>query len=82
MFAIIRAISRQPVPDILKVIGYRRDFFGAVMQKVTHEAICTRSRSVRGRREVPSRARLPLTRQQQHLLSPLRRNHLATSGVW
>jgi uncharacterized peroxidase-related enzyme len=39
LFAFIRAVSRQPVPEILKLIRYRSDFFGAPMQKVVHEAM-------------------------------------------
>ena len=39
LFAFIRAVSRQPVPDVLKVMRYRPDFFGALMQRVTHEAM-------------------------------------------
>ena len=38
LFALIRTVSRQPVPEILKLLRYRRDFFGALMQQVTHEA--------------------------------------------
>jgi uncharacterized peroxidase-related enzyme len=39
LFAIIRFISRQPVPEVLKVISYRAEFFGTHMKKVTHEAM-------------------------------------------
>jgi len=39
LFAFIRAVSRQPVPEVLKLIRYRSDFFGAPMQKVVHEAM-------------------------------------------
>ena len=39
LFAFIRAVSRQPLPDVLKVMKYRGDFFGALMQRVTHEAM-------------------------------------------
>ena len=39
LFAFIRAVSRQPVPEILKVMWYRPDFFGTRMQEVTHEAM-------------------------------------------
>jgi uncharacterized peroxidase-related enzyme len=39
LFAIIRAFSRQPVPDPAKLIMYRPDFFGAPMKRVTHEAM-------------------------------------------
>ena len=39
LFAFIRTVTRQPVPEILKVTRYRPDFFGARMQEVTHEAM-------------------------------------------
>jgi uncharacterized peroxidase-related enzyme len=39
LFAAIRAFSRQPVPDAVKLIAYRPDFFGKRMKEVTHEAM-------------------------------------------
>ncbi len=39
LFAFIRAVSRQPTPEPLKLIAYRPDFFGAQMKAVTHEAM-------------------------------------------
>lgn len=39
LFAIIRAISRQPVLDVVKLVKYRCDFYGGPMQRVTHEAM-------------------------------------------
>jgi AhpD family alkylhydroperoxidase len=36
-FAFIRLVSRQPVPDAMKLVYYRPDFYGAV--KLTHEAM-------------------------------------------
>ncbi len=39
LFASIRAVSRQPTPEALKLIAYRPDFFGAQMKAVTHEAM-------------------------------------------
>ena len=39
LLAIIRMASRQPVLDIIKLVKYRPDFYGAPMQKVTHEAM-------------------------------------------
>lgn len=39
LFAVIRAVSRQPVLDVIKLVKYRPDFYGAPMQKVTHEAM-------------------------------------------
>jgi alkylhydroperoxidase family enzyme len=39
LFAIIRTVSRQPVPDVLKVMMYRADFFGNNMKAITHEAM-------------------------------------------
>jgi uncharacterized peroxidase-related enzyme len=39
LFALIRAASRQPVPEALKLVKYRSDFFGTNMSAVTHEAM-------------------------------------------
>ena len=39
LFAFIRAVSRQPTPEVVKLLMYRPDFFGAHMKKVTHEAM-------------------------------------------
>ena len=39
LFALIRAISRQPVLDVIKLVKYRADFYGRPMQRVTHEAM-------------------------------------------
>jgi AhpD family alkylhydroperoxidase len=39
LFALIRAASRQPVLDIIKLVKYRPDFYGNPMSKVTHEAM-------------------------------------------
>jgi uncharacterized peroxidase-related enzyme len=39
LFAIIRAVSRQPPPEALKLLMYRPDFYGATMRKLTHEAM-------------------------------------------
>lgn len=39
LLAAIRTVSRQPVPDIIKLIRYRRDFFGAPMQRIIQEAM-------------------------------------------
>jgi uncharacterized peroxidase-related enzyme len=39
LFALIRAVSRQPVLDVIKLVKYRADFYGGPMQRVTHEAM-------------------------------------------
>jgi uncharacterized peroxidase-related enzyme len=39
LFGIIRLASRQPVLDVIKLVKYRPDFYGAPMQKVTQEAM-------------------------------------------
>ena len=39
LFAFIRAVSGQPVLDVIKLVKYRADFYGAPMQAVTHEAM-------------------------------------------
>ena len=38
LFAFIRTVSRQPIPEALKLIAYRPDFFGH-SKKITHEAM-------------------------------------------
>jgi uncharacterized peroxidase-related enzyme len=37
LFALIRALSRQPVPDAVKLVTYRPAFYGGI--KFTHEAM-------------------------------------------
>ncbi len=39
LFALIRTVSRQPVLDVVKLVKYRPDFYGAPMSKVTQEAM-------------------------------------------
>jgi uncharacterized peroxidase-related enzyme len=39
LFTLIRVASRRPIPGPVKLISYRRDFFGAQLKKVTHEAM-------------------------------------------
>jgi uncharacterized peroxidase-related enzyme len=39
LFAFIRAGSRQPTPEALKLMKYRPDFFGGPMQKLMQEAM-------------------------------------------
>src|ERR1700761_5627130 len=39
LFALIRAVSRQPVLDVIKLVKYRADFYGDPMGKVTQEAM-------------------------------------------
>ena len=39
LFAVIRTVSRQPVLDVIKLVKYRADFYGAPMSAVTHEAM-------------------------------------------
>jgi uncharacterized peroxidase-related enzyme len=39
LFAFIGLVSRQPVPDAVKLISYRPDFYGTPMKAVTHEAM-------------------------------------------
>jgi len=39
LFALISAVSRQPVLDVIKLVKYRPDFYGRPMQRVTHEAM-------------------------------------------
>jgi hypothetical protein len=39
LFAVIRLASRQPVPDVIKVLTYRPAFFGRPMNEVFQEAL-------------------------------------------
>jgi hypothetical protein len=39
LFTLIRMASRQPVLDVIKVVKYRPEFYGAPMSVVTQEAI-------------------------------------------
>jgi uncharacterized peroxidase-related enzyme len=39
LFAVIRAASRQPVLDIIKLVKYRADFYGGPASKLTHAAM-------------------------------------------
>jgi hypothetical protein len=39
LFALIRAVSRQPVPEVLKLLRYRPDFFGTPFKAVVQEAM-------------------------------------------
>jgi uncharacterized peroxidase-related enzyme len=52
LFAIIRTVSRQPVPEVVKLVTYRPDFFGAQMKAITHEAMRGRSAWSVGDREL------------------------------
>src|ERR1700751_27844 len=39
LFALIRTVSRQPVLDVIKLVKYRADFYGAPMSEVTQGAM-------------------------------------------
>ena len=52
LFAIIRAVSRQPTPEVVKLLMYRPDFFGAHMKAFTHEAMRGQSEWSVGDREL------------------------------
>ena len=39
LFALIQAVSRQPVLDVIKLVKYRPDFYGNPMQAVTQDAM-------------------------------------------
>jgi uncharacterized peroxidase-related enzyme len=52
LFAIIRAVSRQPTPEVVKLVMYRPDFFGTNMKTFTHEAMRRRSEWSVGDREI------------------------------
>jgi uncharacterized peroxidase-related enzyme len=39
LFSVIRAVSRHPVLDVIKLVKYRADFYGNPMKGITHEAM-------------------------------------------
>ena len=39
LFAVIKLVSRQPVPDAAKLVFYRPDFYGSRAKELTHEAM-------------------------------------------
>lgn len=39
LFVLIRLVSRHPVPDVVKTLKYRGDFFGSRMNKVFQEVM-------------------------------------------
>jgi hypothetical protein len=39
MFLMIRTLSRQPVPDVVKTLMYRREYFGGPMGEVFQEVM-------------------------------------------
>ncbi len=39
LFALIRVMSRHPVPDVVKTLKYRPDFFGAPMGALFQEVM-------------------------------------------
>jgi hypothetical protein len=39
LFAFIRAVSRQPVPDVIKLNHHRPNFYGTPMRVVAQEAM-------------------------------------------
>ena len=52
LFTLIRLASGHPVPDAARITFYRRDFYGAHMNKFTHEAMRGRSTWSVGDREL------------------------------
>ena len=39
LFALIQAVSRQPVLDVIKLVKYRPDLYGGPMSELAHEAM-------------------------------------------
>jgi AhpD family alkylhydroperoxidase len=39
LFGFIRLVSRQPTPEVMKILRYRPDFFGGRLRPLTHEAM-------------------------------------------
>ncbi len=52
LFALIRAMTRQATPEILKLVTYRADFLGLHLKQLTHEAMRGPSAWTVGEREL------------------------------
>lgn len=52
IFAMIRVLSRHPVPDVVKTLMYRPEFFGGHMSKVFQEVMRGPSEWTIGEREL------------------------------
>lgn len=52
LFGLIRTVSRGPVPEVVKLVMYRPEFFGDHMKKVTHEVMRGTSQWSVGDREL------------------------------
>jgi hypothetical protein len=52
LFAFIRAVSRRPVPDVIKLLKYRPDLFGAPFSELTQEVMRGPSEWSIGEREL------------------------------
>jgi hypothetical protein len=52
LFAMIRVLSRHPVPDVVKTIKYRPEFFGDPMNEVFQEVMRGPSEWSVGEREL------------------------------
>jgi hypothetical protein len=39
LFAVMRVVSRAPVPDVIKTLTYRPDFFGTPVNEIFQEAM-------------------------------------------
>jgi len=52
LFAMIRLISRQRVPDVLKLLKYRPEFFGAPMNRLFQQVLRGPSKWSVGDREL------------------------------
>ena len=52
LFALIRVVSRHRAPDVMRVLMYRPDFFGAPINEVFQEAMRGPSEWTVGEREL------------------------------
>jgi hypothetical protein len=52
LFAMIRVLSRHPVPDVVKTLKYRPEFFGERMSEVFQEVMRGPSEWTVGEREL------------------------------
>jgi hypothetical protein len=62
LFALIRAVSRQPVPDVIKLNRYRADFYGTPMtgpRTAPEDIQGRRTRTIEAFQPLHRRARRP-----------------------
>lgn len=80
LLALIRTFSRQPVPDAVKLVFYRPDFYGTPMKEITHAAMRGPSEWSVGDRELMAAFVSKMTRASSasELMARSRQGRIAT----